>query len=64
MRRQPIEPSRLPSLMLPCPRCGQRFASVAVAPAKFADDLDDITEVCLCCGNELVRTVRSLINFR
>jgi hypothetical protein len=64
MRRQPIEPSRLPSLMLPCPRCGQRFTAVAVEPAKFADDVDDITEACLRCGNEMVRTVGSVINFR
>jgi hypothetical protein len=64
MRRPLIEPSRLPSLMLPCPCCGQRFASVSVEPAKLDEGLDDITEACLRCGNELVRTVRSVINFR
>jgi hypothetical protein len=62
MHRQLTESSRLPSLLLPCPRCGQRFTTVSVEPTKFADDLDDITEACLRCGNELIRTVRSLMN--
>jgi hypothetical protein len=62
MRRQPIESSRLPTLMLPCPRCGHRFVAVSVAPTRVGDDLDDVTEECLRCGNELVRTVRSVVN--
>ena len=57
-----IDSSRLPSLMLLCPRCGHRFVAVSVEPAGFADDLDDVTEECLRCGNELVRTVRSTMN--
>ena len=62
MRRQPIEASRLPTLMLPCPRCGHRFVAVSVEPTRFGEDLDDVTEECLRCGNELVRTVRSIVN--
>jgi predicted RNA-binding Zn-ribbon protein involved in translation (DUF1610 family) len=60
-----VAPSRLPSLLLPCPHCGHRMVITAVEPALFADgatanDLQDVTHSCEQCGTELTRTVRLL----
>jgi hypothetical protein len=43
-----VAPSRLPSLLLPCPHCGSRMVITAVEPALLADgatanDLRDVT---------------------
>jgi predicted RNA-binding Zn-ribbon protein involved in translation (DUF1610 family) len=58
-----VAPSRLPSLLLPCPHCGHRMVITAVEPALFVDgatanDLQDVTHSCEQCGTELTRTVR------
>ena len=52
--------SALPSLIIPCPRCGGRLTATSVKPAMFmADsaDLEDIAHGCARCGTELIRTV-------
>jgi predicted RNA-binding Zn-ribbon protein involved in translation (DUF1610 family) len=60
-----VAPSRLPSLLLPCPHCGHRMVITAVEPALSADgatanDLQDVTHSCEQCGTELTRMVRPL----
>jgi predicted RNA-binding Zn-ribbon protein involved in translation (DUF1610 family) len=65
MRYLDVAPSRLPSLLLPCPHCGHRMVITAVEPALLAngaddDDLQDVTHSCVQCGTALTRTVRSL----
>jgi predicted RNA-binding Zn-ribbon protein involved in translation (DUF1610 family) len=60
-----VAPSRLPSLLLPCPHCGHRMVITAVEPALFAhgataNDLQDVTHGCEQCGTELTRTIRPL----
>lgn len=58
-----INPSHLPSFLLPCPHCSNRMAVKAVTPvpADGGDDsnLDDITYGCVQCGTTLTRTVRA-----
>jgi predicted nucleic acid-binding Zn-ribbon protein len=65
MRCQDVAPSRLSSLLLPCPHCGHRMVIVAVGPVQLANgaasnDLEDVTHGCVQCGTRLTRTVRSL----
>jgi hypothetical protein len=60
-----VAPSRLPSLLLPCPHCGHRMVITAVEPASLADgataaDLQDVTHGCEQCGTELTRIIRPL----
>ncbi len=52
--------SALPSLIIPCPRCGGRLTTTSIKPAMFAAEsaaLEDIAHGCARCGTELVRTV-------
>jgi hypothetical protein len=44
-------------MVVPCPCCGQPLKIVSVVPTPLADDFEDVTEGCLQCGTELVRTV-------
>jgi hypothetical protein len=58
-----IDPSGLPSFILPCPH--YRMEITAVAPARFdngaeSNDLEDVTHGCVQCGTMLIRTVRPL----
>jgi hypothetical protein len=46
-----------PSMVVPCPCCGQPLKLVSVEPTPLADDFEDVIEACLPCGTELVRTV-------
>lgn len=53
-------PSALPSLIIPCPRCGGRLTATSVKPMPFTADpvgLEDIAHGCARCGTELIRTV-------
>jgi hypothetical protein len=55
--------SRLPTFLLPCPRCGHRMVITAVAPAPGANGvesngLEEITHGCVQCGTTLTRTIR------
>ncbi len=61
-------PSALPSLIIPCPRCGGRLTTTSVRPLPFAAEpvgledaagLEDIAHGCTHCGTELIRTVIS-----
>ena len=65
MRCSEIIPSHLPSLILPCPRCGWRVAILGVEPAplpngRASNDLEDVTHGCACCGALVIRTVRAV----
>jgi hypothetical protein len=60
MRYQEVSPSRLPSLLVPCPLCVHRMVITAVEPALLADraassDLEDITHCCAQCGMTITR---------
>jgi hypothetical protein len=63
MRHGEIQYSHLPSLLLPCPRCGHRMTLATVQPALLdtgaaSDDLEDVTHCCEQCGASLTRTIR------
>jgi hypothetical protein len=65
MRYQEVSPSRLPSLLVPCPLCVHRMVITTVEPALLADgaasnDLEDVTHCCAQCGTTIIRTVPSL----
>jgi hypothetical protein len=65
MHFKDVGPSRLPSLLLPCPLCGHRMAITAVSPARLADgaqpnDLEDVTHPSVQCGTTLTRTIPPL----
>jgi hypothetical protein len=65
MRYLDVAPSRLPSLLLPCPHCGHRMLIATVEPTRLADgaaarDLQEVTHSCVQCGTRLTRTIRSL----
>jgi hypothetical protein len=52
--------SSLPSLIIPCPRCGGRMMAAAVKPMAMvagAAGVRDIAHGCERCGTELIRTV-------
>ena len=55
--------SALPSLIIPCPRCGGRLAATSVKPLAFTAEpvepsgFEDIAHGCTRCGIELIRTV-------
>jgi hypothetical protein len=51
--------SSLPSMIIPCPRCGGRLTASTVKPAFSAQAVgfEDIAHGCARCGTELVRTV-------
>jgi hypothetical protein len=49
-------------MVVPCPCCGQPLKLVSVEPTPLADDFEDITEACLPCGTELIRTVSARLN--
>ncbi len=54
--------SSLPSLIIPCPRCGGRMMATPVTPLVFAAEraeFEDIAHGCQKCGTELIRTVMS-----
>jgi len=53
-----VAASNLPAFIIPCPQCGGRMVVRLVAPAMFADDIDDITHRCEGCGAELTRSVK------
>jgi len=64
VRYMDVAPSHLPSLILPCPHCGQRMAITNIEPAPLAygaacGDLEDITHTCAQCSTTLIRTMRS-----
>jgi len=58
-------PSALPSLIIPCPRCGGRLTAGPIkrvklmATATESTGLEDIAHGCAGCRTELVRTVIS-----
>jgi hypothetical protein len=65
MRYQEVSPSRLPSLLVPCPLCVHRMVITTVEPALLADgaasnDLEEVTHCCVQCGTTIIRTVSSL----
>jgi hypothetical protein len=65
MRYQEVSPSRLPSLLVPCPLCVHRMVITAVEPALLADgnasnDLEDVTHRCVQCGTTIIRTIPTL----
>ena len=65
MRYQEVSPSRLPTLLVPCPLCVHRMVITAVEPALLADgaashDLEDVTHRCVQCGTTIIRTIPSL----
>jgi len=45
------------TIVVACPCCTQPLQRVSVAPTPLAEDLEDVTEACLACGTELIRTV-------
>jgi hypothetical protein len=60
-----VSPSRLPSLLVPCPLCVQRMVITAIEPALLASgarskDHEDVTHGCEQCGTTIVRTIPSL----
>ena len=67
---RPINPSHLPSFLLPCPHCGKRMIVKAVTPVTAdgggdeCSNLDDITYGCVQCGTTLTRTVRARLDER
>jgi len=59
-----VAPSHLPSLILPCPHCGQRMVITNIERAPHAygaasSELEDITHSCAQCGTTLIRTMLS-----
>ena len=66
LRTQAFRPkaplSALPSLIIPCPRCGGRLTATAAKPLTFrAEPVElpgfaDIAHGCARCGTELIRT--------
>lgn len=59
-------PSALPSLIIPCPRCGGRMTAISARQLAFVADtvsleepqgLENIAHGCARCGTELIRTV-------
>ena len=52
-------PSGLPSLIIPCPRCGGRLSagSTRLRAEPIGVGLEDIAHGCERCGTELIRTV-------
>jgi hypothetical protein len=62
MPRQRLAPSKAPLMVVPCPCCGQPLKLVSVEPTPLADDFEDVTEACLPCGTELIRTVSARLN--
>ena len=57
MPRRFVAPPKPPLMVVPCPCCGQPLKLVSVEPTPLANDFEDVTEACLQCGTELVRTV-------
>jgi hypothetical protein len=49
-------------MVVPCPCCGKPLEPVSVEPTPLADDFEDVTEACLRCGTELVRTISARPN--
>jgi hypothetical protein len=65
MRYQEVSPSRLPSLLVPCPLCVHRMVITAVEPTLLASgatskDLEEVTHCCVQCGTTIIRTIPSL----
>jgi hypothetical protein len=65
MHYSDVAPSRLPSLLLPCPNRRHRMVITTVEPAFLADGatangLQDVTHGCEQCGTELTRIIRPL----
>jgi ribosomal protein S27E len=52
-----IAPANPPLTVVPCPGCSKPLKLMSVEPTPLADDFEDVTEACLQCGTELVRTV-------
>ena len=46
-----------PAMVVACPCCTQPLQLVSVTPAPLGAAFEDITEACLDCGTELIRTV-------
>ena len=59
MDRQTVPLSFLPSLIMPCPYCGQRMIVKSVLTPAFHCDFEEVTHGCKQCGTELTRTIRS-----
>jgi hypothetical protein len=57
MPRLRVAPPKPPSMVVPCPCCGQPLKPVSVEPTPLTDDFEEVTEACLPCGTELVRTI-------
>ena len=54
MRNAAIQPSSLPSLMMPCPVCAGRMVYSARRP--ISAEVEDTVYACRNCGAELIRT--------
>ena len=57
MPHQHVAPSRPAAHLVPCPCCGQPLKLISVEPTPLANDFEDVTEACLPCGTELIRTI-------
>ncbi len=67
LRTQAFRPkgalSALPSLIIPCPRCGGRLTATAAKPLTLTAEavelpgLENIAHGCTRCGTELIRTI-------
>jgi hypothetical protein len=57
-----LAPIKPPSMVVPCPCCGKPLQAVSVEPTPLVDDFEDVTEACLRCGTELVRTISARPN--
>jgi hypothetical protein len=54
MRSPAVQPSSLPSLMMPCPVCAGRMVYSARRP--ISAEVEDTVYACRNCGAELIRT--------
>jgi hypothetical protein len=57
MRSQAVaSPSRLPSLIMPCPACTGRLTFRTVKATKPPSDLEDTIYACERCETQVIRT--------
>jgi hypothetical protein len=60
LARPTVKASGLPTLIMPCPRCGGRLVFKGTAQEVGYLDFEDITYACNRCATEMVRTVKPL----